>query len=177
MLSEARAAFDTGLEIARQTARHREEAYLCYSMAELDIADGNPAQALIHFHEAHDLAMRMGVTQTVDAAAIGALWATAVLGDTSAEQQWQQLAKLLGRLNLPKCVGERRWLRCLWLVRQQQHSFTALAELVRKAASTEAMLQPPERAYLALLQATLLFEQHGWSAAIAAWNIFECLGR
>src|SRR4029078_3225539 len=66
-LSEARAAFDTGLEIARQTARHREEAYLCYSLGELDIIDGNPAQALIRFNEAPTTAMRMGVTQTVEA--------------------------------------------------------------------------------------------------------------
>src|SRR5580765_2753156 len=71
-LTEARTAFDTGIEIARHTARYREEAYLCYSIAELDIAEGNPVQALAHFHEAHDLALRMGVTQTVDAAAIGA---------------------------------------------------------------------------------------------------------
>src|SRR5262249_48248429 len=77
-LAEARAAFETGLEIARQTARHREEAYLCYSMGELDVAEGNPKQALTRFREARDLAMRMGVTQTVDAAAVGALWATAL---------------------------------------------------------------------------------------------------
>jgi DNA-binding SARP family transcriptional activator len=48
-----------------------------------------------------------------------------------------------------------------------------LAEFVSEAATTAALLQTPERAYLALLQATLIFEQNGWSAAIASWNIFE----
>ena len=101
-MSEARAAFDTGLEIARQTARHREEAYLCYSLGELDIIDGNPAQALIRFSEARNTAMRMGVTQTVEAAAVGALWATAVLGDTNAAQHWQQQTKAVGYAELPR---------------------------------------------------------------------------
>jgi len=173
VLLEARAAFDTGLEIAHQTARHREAAYLCYSMAELDIADGNPVQALTHFREAHELALRMGVTQTVDAAAIGALWATAVLGDITAAQQWQQQVKAAGEPSAPEVRGRKALAECLWLLRQHDHNFTALAELVQKAASTEALLQPPERAYLALLHTTLLFEQHGWLAAVSCWNVFE----
>ncbi|MDQ2998054.1 MAG: transcriptional regulator, partial [Chloroflexota bacterium] len=174
VLIEARAAFDTGLEIARQTARHREEAYLCYSIAELDIADGNPAQALAHFREAHDLALRMGVMQTVDAAAIGAFWATAVLGDTSVAAQWQQQVVAAGEPSAPEVRARKALAECLWLLQQHEHNFTALAELAQKAASTEALLQLPERAYLALLQATLLFEQHGWPAAVAAWDAFEC---
>jgi ATP/maltotriose-dependent transcriptional regulator MalT/DNA-binding SARP family transcriptional activator len=172
-LTEARTAFDTGIEIARQTARHREEAYLCYSIAELDIAEGNPVQALMHFHEAHDLALRMGVTQTVDAAAIGAFWASAVLGDTTVAQQWQQQAKAAGESIVPEVRGRKALAECLWLMRRQPHSFTAIAELTQKAAGTEAVLQPPERAYLALLQATLLFEQHSWTVAAPAWTIFE----
>jgi DNA-binding SARP family transcriptional activator/Tfp pilus assembly protein PilF len=173
VLTEARTAFDTGIEIARHTARHREEAYLRYSIAELDIAEGNPVQALRHFGEAHDLALRMGVTQTVDAAAIGAYWASAVLGDTNAAQQWQQHAKAAGAPTVPEARGRKALAECFWLLRRQPHSFTALAELAQNAASTEATLQPPERAYLALVQATLLFEQHGWPAAVPAWNVFE----
>ncbi|MEO7910759.1 MAG: transcriptional regulator [Roseiflexaceae bacterium] len=173
VLIEARTAFETGLEIARQTARHREEAYLCYSMAELDIADGHPVQALMRFREAHELALRMGVIQTVAAAAIGALWATAVLGDAGAAQQWEQQTKAADEPTAPEVRGRQALAESLWLLRRHDYSFTALTELVQKAASTEALLQPPERAYLALLQTTLLFEQNGWPAAAPSWNIFE----
>ncbi len=170
---EARAAFDAGLEIARQTARHREEAYLCYSMGELDIADGNPTQALMRFREAHDLALRMGVTQTVEAAAVGALWATAVLGDTNAAQHWQQQMKAAGETMPTEVRGRKALAESLLMIRQQDHSCAVLAELAQAAAKAELVLQMPERAYLALLQSSLLFEQHGWSPAIASWNIFE----
>ncbi len=170
---EARAAFDAGLVIARQTARYREEAYLCYSMGELDIFDGNPAQALTRFREARDIAMRMGVTQTVEAAAVGALWATAVLGDTNAAQRWQQQTKAAGETMPPEVRGRKALAESLLLIRQQNCSDTALAELIQEAASTESVLQTPERAYLALLQATLLFEQNGWPAAVPSWNMFE----
>jgi ATP/maltotriose-dependent transcriptional regulator MalT/DNA-binding SARP family transcriptional activator len=173
VLSEARVAFDTGLEIARQTARHREEAYLCYSLGELDIIDGNPAQALIRFNEARNTAMRMGVTQTVEAAAVGALWATAVLGDINAAQHWQQQTKAVGKPNSPEVRGRKALAESLLLVRQQSGDDTVLAEFITEAASTALLLQTPERAYLALLQATLIFEQNGWSSAIASWDIFE----
>jgi LuxR family maltose regulon positive regulatory protein len=170
--AEARAAFETGLEIARQTARHREEAYLCYSMAELDIADGNPAQALMRFREAHDLAMRMGVTQTANAAAVGALWAAAVLGDLSAAQQWQQ-TRAAGEPKSAEVLGRKALADSLILVRQQHRSNAELAQLAQAAARVESTLQAPERAYLALLQASLLFEQDGWTCAAGPWESFE----
>jgi ATP/maltotriose-dependent transcriptional regulator MalT len=171
--AEAHAAFDVGIEIARQTARHREEAYLCYSMGELDIADGNPAEALSRFREARDLAMRMGVAQTVHAAAVGALWATAVLGDMSAAQHWQQQTQAASDTIPLEVRGRRALAESLLLIRQKKDSCVALTELVQAAAAAETVLQMPERAYLALLQASVVFEQSGWTAAAECWGAFE----
>ncbi|HEX9371730.1 MAG TPA: transcriptional regulator, partial [Roseiflexaceae bacterium] len=62
---EARAAIETGLAIARQTARRREETLLRCSMAEVDILEGEIEQALARFTEAHALSMRTDVTSSV----------------------------------------------------------------------------------------------------------------
>jgi ATP/maltotriose-dependent transcriptional regulator MalT/DNA-binding SARP family transcriptional activator len=170
---EARAALDAGLEIARQTARHREEAYLCYSMGELDIADGNPSQAIERFREARDLALRMGVVQTAQAAAVGAFWATALLGDTNAVSHWQQQTNAAAEATAPEVHARKALAESLVVLQQHNHSAASLAKLVQVAASVEPVLQMPERAYLALLQARLLFEQQGWAQAVEAWRKFE----
>jgi ATP/maltotriose-dependent transcriptional regulator MalT/DNA-binding SARP family transcriptional activator len=170
---EARAAFEAGLAIAQQTARHREEAYLCYSMGELDIADGDPTQAITRFRAARDLAQRMGVAQTAEAAAVGALWATALLGDISGSSYWQQQTAAAIDSTAVEVRARKALAESLLAVQQGQPSHDALAELAQVAAGVEQVLQTPERAYLALLQARLLFEQHGWAQAADAWSRFE----
>jgi len=170
--AEARAALEAGLDIARQTARYREEAYLCYSMGELDIADGTPIQAIERFRKARDLAMRMGVAQTAEAAAVGALWATALLGDTNAAAHWQQQTKAAAESTATEVRARKALAESLLALQQHNYSVTFLAERAQTAAGVESVLQTPERAYLALLRATLLFE-HGWAPAAEAWGKFE----
>jgi ATP/maltotriose-dependent transcriptional regulator MalT/DNA-binding SARP family transcriptional activator len=171
--AEARAALEAGLAIARQTARHREEAYLCYSMGELDIADGDPTQAIMRFREGRDLALRMGVAQTAEAAAVGALWATALLGDASGSSYWQQQTAAAVDSTAVEVRARKALAESLLAIQHGQYSNIALAELAQIAASVEPVLQTPERAYLALLQARLLCEQYGWAQAAEAWMGFE----
>ena len=78
---EAASAFDTGLELARQAGRHREEAYLLCSAGELAVAEGQLAQALEHFHNGYELATQMNVSSRVEVAAVSALWTAALLAD------------------------------------------------------------------------------------------------
>src|SRR5207249_956049 len=59
--AEARATIESGLAIAQQTARRREETILRCSVAELDIMEGELEQAAARFTEAHALAVRMDV--------------------------------------------------------------------------------------------------------------------
>jgi ATP/maltotriose-dependent transcriptional regulator MalT/DNA-binding SARP family transcriptional activator len=171
--AEARAAFENGLEIARQTARHREEAHLRYSQGELEIAEGDPERALVHFHAAHDLAQRMGVLSSIEAAAIGALWASALRGNNDSAQHWQQVVIALGEPKQAEVRARKLIAESLLLMRKSPFEAGRLAERMTTALTFESILQPPERAYLALLQATLIFENDGWSKAASSWATFE----
>ena len=82
--------------------------------------------------------------------------------------------RLLVRLAPPKCVGERRWRRAFCWCGNKAAATQCWLSLLREAATTASLLQTPERAYLALLQATLIFEQNGWPSAIAAWKYSSC---
>jgi ATP/maltotriose-dependent transcriptional regulator MalT len=172
-LSEARTALETGLEIARQTARHREESYLCFSIGELAIAEGQPAQALAHFREAYDLAKRMAVTSQIDASAVGAIWAAALQGNKEAAAAWQPLVMNQGDTHPPEVRGRHILAESLLLALQSQLDAARLADNITWARAAETVLQKPERVYLALLEATLVFEQHGWPQAADAWGSFE----
>jgi ATP/maltotriose-dependent transcriptional regulator MalT/DNA-binding SARP family transcriptional activator len=172
-LSEARTAYETGLEIARQTVRHREVSYLCYSIAELDIVEGQPAQALGHFREAYELAKRMGVISRIDASAVGALWAAALQGSKEAASAWQPMVTGNSDTVPPEVRGRHALAESLLLVLRSQLDIVQLADLVACARAAEPALQMPERVYLALLEATLVFEQDGWPCAAAAWEAFE----
>ncbi|HEU5102909.1 MAG TPA: tetratricopeptide repeat protein [Roseiflexaceae bacterium] len=172
-LAEAHAALESGLEIARQTARHREEAYLWYSMGELDITEGNPSQAVERFREARDVAVRMGVAQTAESAAVGALWATALMGDASAAAHWQRQTATAVDSTAVEVRARKALADSLLAIQLGEYSCATLAELANVVAGVGPVLQAPERAYLALLRASLLFEQDGWAHAAPAWDQFE----
>jgi DNA-binding SARP family transcriptional activator len=60
----------------------------------------------------------------------------------------------------------------LLALHQPRPSLHDLADLAAEATAAEAYLSAPERAYLALLRATLTFERSGWPRAAAEWETF-----
>jgi len=171
--AEARAAFETGLDLARQTGRRREEIYLLQSLGELDVVEAETTQALARFREAHDLAVRMNVSSGVEAAAVGAMWAAAVQGDKALAWPWQQMVAAFGDSTQPLVRGRRALAQSLFLLQQRGSDRAPLAGLAREAMAVEPALQASERAYLALLKALLDFEQSGWPQAAVSWEAFE----
>jgi ATP/maltotriose-dependent transcriptional regulator MalT/DNA-binding SARP family transcriptional activator len=172
---EARAAIEAGLEIARATARRREETLLRCSMAEVDILEGELDQAIGRFTEAHTLSMRMDVPSSVEAAAAGALWAAALAGDLAVAQAWLDIAAAIMSPGQPEVRGRLALGQCLLALHQPRPSLADLADLADLAAeatAAEAYLSAPERAYVALLRATLTFERSGWPRAAAEWETF-----
>jgi len=170
---EARAAFDTGLELARQADRHREEVFLRCSIGELAIAEGRLAQALTHFREAYELATHMSVADRVEVAAVSALWAAALLADEQAIAQWRQALRPIDASSRSEVRARWALAESLRLFRQPQLDLNAALEFVGQVAAVEETLQIPERAHLALLRAAVCAEQAGWHAAIALWETFE----
>jgi DNA-binding SARP family transcriptional activator len=60
----------------------------------------------------------------------------------------------------------------LLALQQPRPNLYDVADLAAEATATEAYLGPAERAYLALLRATLTFERSGWPRASAEWETF-----
>jgi DNA-binding SARP family transcriptional activator/Tfp pilus assembly protein PilF len=172
---EARAAIEAGLDIARATARRREETLLRCSMAEVDILEGELDQAISRFTEAHTLSMRMDVASSVEAAAAGALWAAALAGDLAVAQAWLDIAAAIIAPGQPEVRGRLALGQGLLALHQPRPSLADLADLADVAAeatAAEPYLSVPERAYVALLRATLTFERSGWPRAAAEWETF-----
>ncbi|MBK9713765.1 MAG: tetratricopeptide repeat protein [Kouleothrix sp.] len=170
--AEARRALETGLEIARQQGRRREEIYLCLGMGDLELVEGNLDQALACFQEAHVLAERTDVTGSAAAAAAGVLWAAALLGDPDVAQQWQQALAAGWEAGPPDVCGRTALAQALLLQRPGADR-SRQAGLAAIAGAAEGALAAVDRAYLALLQATLDFERYGWEQAAPLWRAFE----
>ncbi|HEY3232981.1 MAG TPA: transcriptional regulator, partial [Roseiflexaceae bacterium] len=152
--AEARAALDSGLALAQQTARRREEAWLHISLAELDILEGELEQAVARLTEAHALAVRMEVLSSVEFTAASALWAAALQGNRRAIQAWQQTLEALGTLQHSIARGRLAVAQSLLLLQQPTSDPAILADIPTVAITVEHTLLAPERACLALLQAT-----------------------
>jgi ATP/maltotriose-dependent transcriptional regulator MalT len=170
---EARAALETGLAIAQQTGRRREETLLRCSMAEVDLMEGDLEQALARFTEAHALSMRLDVASSVEAAAAGALWSAALAGDTPVAQAWLDIASSIVAPGQPEVRGRLALGQALLGMLDRRPSFAALADFAAEATAAEPFLSMPERAYLALLRVGLTFERTGWPRAAGEWATFE----
>jgi ATP/maltotriose-dependent transcriptional regulator MalT len=172
--AEARSAFETGLDLAQQTARRREEAVLRCSLAELEVGEGRLDQALARFAEAHALAVRVDIAESAAAAAAGAFWVAALQGDGAAAQHWQSMATTTAGISTqPEIYGRQALGRALLSIRLPECDLGMLAALVAETMTIESALQAPERACLALIHAAIVFERSGWPGAAPAWEQFD----
>lgn len=168
--AEARAALESGLELARQTSRRREEVDLLCSLADLDLAEGQVALAFSGFREAFTLAVRMDLV-TSDEAAVGALWTAAIQADAAESTLWLQIVEAREPLHGASIRARCALARSLLLLRQPRPDLGALAALAGKASAAQSLM-PVDHMALALLRATIAFEQRGWAGASAEWEAF-----
>jgi ATP/maltotriose-dependent transcriptional regulator MalT len=171
--AEARTTFDSGLALAQQTTSQREEAMLCCSLAELDIFEGELEQALARFAEAHALAVRMELLDTIELTTTSALWTAVLLDNRKAIQTWQQPLERPEPLQQLQARGRLALAHSLLLLQRPAPDLDTLADLTAVATTAEHIMIAPERACLALLHATLAFTREGWAGAAAAWERFE----
>ena len=171
LLGEARSSLSIGLEVARQTARYREELYLQHSLAELEIMEGNAAQALDIFQAAYELAVRVEVASGIATAAAGAMWAAALAGRADLARQWAANFAPLAERAAPPLRARVALARSL-LVNTAQTAPALSASLATINGSAESFTRP-ERAYLALLHAAAALATDGWLAAEPHWQTFE----
>lgn len=170
--AEARAAFDDGMTIARQTGRRREETVLRCSLAELDILEGDLDQAVARYTEAHALAVRLDIASSVEAAAAGALWAAVLSGDLALSQAWHDVAAAILAPAQPETRGRLALARAMLTLVQPRPDLGYVSVLSGEATAYEAYLSETERAYAALLRAELVFTRSGWHRAQVEWESF-----
>ncbi|GAB4438495.1 MAG: BTAD domain-containing putative transcriptional regulator [Chloroflexi bacterium OHK40] len=169
---DARAAFTTGLALAQEAGRPREEALLLCSLGELETLQGAFDRALERFTAARTLASRISTPSIIGAAAVGGLWVAALQGDSAGAQGWRALIPSDTPLE-PATAGRLALAECLLLSAAGPLSAHTITE--RTVGLEVAVLSLPERAFLALLHAAAALEQHGWGAATASWREFARL--
>jgi ATP/maltotriose-dependent transcriptional regulator MalT/DNA-binding SARP family transcriptional activator len=170
--AEARAAFESGVGIARQSARPREEVGLLCSLADLALLEGDLQQSGGHFAAAFALAKRLELTSEAAFAAVGALWVAALNNAGAGVEQWQPIAATAPTADRPDLEGRIALARCLLALDTAGSSPKTVQEPIEAAARAADALGPLDRAYVALLQAALVWERAGWEAAAAAWAHF-----
>jgi ATP/maltotriose-dependent transcriptional regulator MalT len=169
---EARAAFDTGLDLARQTARRREEAFLGCSLAELDVLEGQLAQAFERFVAAHALAVRVDTSGILASAAVGAFWVAALQNDLAVAQTWRATAEAAKSSIPAESRGRMALADALMQLEQQRPDIDVLANLAAEATAVAESLQPLEMGCLALLRAMVALKQASWAGAEPEWAGF-----
>jgi ATP/maltotriose-dependent transcriptional regulator MalT/DNA-binding SARP family transcriptional activator len=169
---EARTAFDTGLELARQTARRREEAFLCCSLAELDVLEGQLDQAFEHFVTAHALAVRADTAGILASAAVGAFWVATLQSDLAAMQSWQAAAEAAKQSIPAEARGRMALASALMQLNQPRPDLDILGNLAAEATASAESLQPLELACLALLRAAVALKQASWASVEPEWAGF-----
>jgi DNA-binding SARP family transcriptional activator len=115
----------------------------------------------------------MGVADRIEAAAVSALWAAALLADHEGVAHWHQALHALDIIHRSDLRGRHALAEGLLLSRRSPSDLAALAGLAEQAATAEEALQIPERAYLALVRTAIRANQGGWSAAADPWAVFE----
>lgn len=165
-LPEARAAFETGLQIARQTDRVREATVLHCSMAEYYILTEGLAAALDHYAAAYRMSVESDIQSSAALAAAGALWVTTL--QHHPPQPW--LTTALSTLSHVPPEAQQR----LAISRATSRSSppSEHAALVAEAIAGAESLSPPERVAAALIDASLAAQQAGWRGASEAWHRF-----
>ncbi len=169
---EARAALDTGLELAQQTARCREEAFLCCSLAEVDVLEGQLAQAFERFVGAHALAVRADTAGILVSSAVGAFWVAALQGDLTLAQTWRATAMAAGPSIPTEARGRMALADALLQLDQPGLDFDALVGLAAEATAVETLLQALELACLALLRTFIALARDSWAGAELEWAGF-----
>ncbi len=171
-LAEARAAFDTGLDIARQIRLRREETVLLCSLAELHLRQGDFEAAINCATEAHTLAANFDIASSAEAAAVVAFWAALLAGKTDVASAWHDVVAAITEPLQPEVRGRLALARAMLALHQPAPDREHLADLLAEATAYEASLSEEERAYAALLRAELAFSRTGWHGAAEAWRDF-----
>jgi len=170
--AEARMAFDTGLEIARETRLRREETVLLCSLAELALRQNDFEQSINRSTEAHALAANFDITGSAEAAAAGACWAALLAGHMAVARAWHDVAAAITAPSQPEARGRLALARAMLALQQPDPDVERLAGLLDEATACEASLSEDERAYVALLRAEIAFSRAGWHRAAEAWEYF-----
>lgn len=173
LLAEARGAFSTGLVVAHETARYREELYLQHSLAELEISAGNFDLARNLFQSAYELAVRIEVPASAATSAAGALWAAALAGHSETVQHWLTVLLPLAEHSMLVVQVRQVFVEALSGRIILQRDLAALEALCSEGEALAQFLTPTERAYLSLLYVLAAYTSGGWDAASSLWSSFE----
>ncbi|HET9222004.1 MAG TPA: tetratricopeptide repeat protein, partial [Roseiflexaceae bacterium] len=169
---EARMALETGLELAHQTARRREETFLSSSLAELDILQDRLDLAFKGFVAAHALAVRVDIAGSAASTAIGASWVAALQGDLAVAQAWRVAAETASPTIPAESRGRMMLADALIQLRQPHPNLDSLACVAAEVTAAAGSLQHFELACLALLRATITLWRDSWAGAELEWDRF-----
>lgn len=167
--SEARSALKTGVRLAQQTNRYREETILHCTLGDLNLLEASLDASIASFTEAHRLAVCHDVPSSVAIAASGALWAAVLRQELALAQAWLDVVSTcdpsLQEVHARVALGHAF---LLWS--QPRAASTNVAALADTATAHEHALGRFERTALAALRAALSLRSANWTRATADWE-------
>ncbi|NOK58585.1 MAG: tetratricopeptide repeat protein [Chloroflexi bacterium AL-W] len=164
-LVDAQVSLTTGLAIAQQTQRRREEAYLQYSLAELQFITAATERALAQFETAYTTAHQYAIRVIQEQSVTGA-WLAALLLQSSTAVEWQERTQLYlpmqtevgkGRVNLIQCVEQIQ-------ARKQIDDLTTIRPYLPH-------LSPVERVLVALFESFEAWQADRWIPTHSGWML------
>ncbi|HEU4322591.1 MAG TPA: tetratricopeptide repeat protein [Roseiflexaceae bacterium] len=171
--AEARAALETGLEIARTTRLRREENGLSQSLAELEMYEGHLPEALLSFYGTYERATAIDKPKQRAAAAVGALLVSALQGDLAEFQRWQRVARALELERWPQLHAAALLAEAYASLQQLPADPMRLRDLADRIEPLAPRMKNYEQLCLGLLQAHQTLLQKGWDAARPLWQEWE----
>jgi ATP/maltotriose-dependent transcriptional regulator MalT/DNA-binding SARP family transcriptional activator len=156
-LADARSALTTGLALAEESGRRREETNVRLSLADLELAEGNFTEAAAQYEQAYKLALQTQVFAQQHMAICSAAWAAGIIGNVNNVRTW--LERIEPDTYLPALLRGRLLLTQLRVALIEGTAIATLKPQLAELTTLNAMLGPIEQAALLLLQAEHAHQQ------------------
>ncbi|MEM8534882.1 MAG: BTAD domain-containing putative transcriptional regulator [Chloroflexota bacterium] len=162
-LADAHTYLTTGLALAQQTQRRREEPYLQYSLAELQLITATTERALAQFVTSYTAAHQYTI-RVIEEQAITGAWLSALLLQSPTTVEWQE--RVQSYLPMQTEVGKGRLILIEYLEKIQIEVHVNDLSIIHPYLPH---LSPVERVLVALFEVFEAWKKDAWTPKHSGW--------
>lgn len=173
LYSEARQYLEQGLTIEQQYKRQRTIAYLQLSLGQLSFVEENLSWSKTHLVNVYTITQKYYLQTLIPIAILEIVWVR-ILDNGKHDIEVSVCDIDITHLSLhPDSHTRYLMLHAHLLLVEPEPDFKTVANYLQKAKEDAIHLNPPYRAYLALLEAVLAVKQQHAVEALTAWEHFQ----